>query len=112
MDTKNTHKVLNDLIKSGKLNNEELEAVANATEHIARLQYNNGEQFDFQGWPLEKMTMKDLRVFMKDNESLSDDVKIWILQDDGMAYGANNGYCNGIYLGDDEDGNDVVEFWF
>ena len=68
--------------------------------------------YDFQGWELNELTMKDLRKFVRDNGVLDDDVKIRILEDDGMGYGAINGICTSIYVGKDKDGNNEVQFWF
>jgi hypothetical protein len=56
--------------------------------------------------------MKDLREFMKKNKSLDGDTKILILEDDGMAYGARNGYCTDIYLSDGGNGKKEVQIWF
>ena len=56
--------------------------------------------------------MKDLRKFVRDNCALDDDVKLRILEDDGMGYGAVNGYCSLICLSDDSEGNKEVQFWF
>lgn len=69
-------------------------------------------KYDFQGWPIKELTMKDLRDFVKRNGSLDDEVKIFVLQDDGMGYGAINGYCNGIYLSDGENNEKEVHIWF
>ena len=69
-------------------------------------------RYDFQGWPIDELTMKDLRKFVEDNQSLDDDVKILVLQDDGMGYGANNGYCSDICLYTDENDEKQIQIWF
>ena len=57
--------------------------------------------------------MKELRKFVRDNCALDDNVKLHILQDDGMGYGANNGYCTDISIYEDTDNNNKeVQFWF
>jgi hypothetical protein len=56
--------------------------------------------------------MKDLRKFVRDNGALDDDVKLLVLEDDGMGYGARNGYCSDIYVGKDKDGKNEVQIWF
>ena len=66
---------------------------------------------DFQGWPINELTMKDLRKFVRDNGSLDDDVKLLVLEDDGMGYGAVNGYCTDLYV-IDNDGKKEVQIWF
>ena len=67
---------------------------------------------DFQGWPLEHLTMKDLREFVENNKDIKDDAKVLVLQDDGMGYGAVNGYCTNINRTKVEDNNEEVQIWF
>jgi hypothetical protein len=69
-------------------------------------------RYDFQGWPIDELTMKDLRKFMEENSTLDDDVKIRVYQDDGMGYGAINGYCSLLCTYEDEDGKKEVQVWF
>ena len=80
-----------------------------AIEHNKRIE---GDQVDFQGWPIDKLTMKELREFVKENEKLPDDTKLKVYQDDGMGYGANNGYCSELYVSNDEEDNAIVQIWF
>jgi hypothetical protein len=56
--------------------------------------------------------MKDLRKFMKDHKSLDGNCKILILQDDGMGYGANNGYCTELATSENKEGETEVQIWF
>ena len=56
--------------------------------------------------------MKELRKFVRDNGALNDDVKLLVLEDDGMAYGANNGYCSDLCVSEDENGEKEVQIWF
>jgi hypothetical protein len=113
MNTKETMNILNNLLVNDKLTVDERYAINEACNYISQLEYNNKEQTDFQGWPLEKLTMKELRKFVRDNCALDDNVKLRILQDDGMGYGANNGYCTDISIYEDMDNNNKeVQFWF
>ena len=61
---------------------------------------------------LKKITMKQLRKFVRDNGPLDDDVNILVLEDDGMGYGARNGYCSGIYVSENKDGKKEIQIWF
>jgi hypothetical protein len=56
--------------------------------------------------------MKDLRKFVRDNGALDDTVKLLVLEDDGMGYGARNGYCSDIYVGKNEVDEKEVQIWF
>jgi len=69
-------------------------------------------RYDFQGWPIKELTIKDLREFVNNNKELDDNVKILVLEDDGMGYGAVNGYCSGIYVSKNEEENDEIQIWF
>lgn len=70
-------------------------------------------KYDFQGWPIPQLTMKDLRKFVRDNGALDDDVKLMVYEDDGMGYGANNGQCCELSVYEDEDENiKEVQIWF
>jgi hypothetical protein len=70
------------------------------------------KQYDFQGWEIKEITMKELRKFVRDNGVLDDDTKILVLEDDGMGYGARNGYCSSIYLSENKDGKKEIQIWF
>ena len=50
--------------------------------------------------------------FVRDNGSLDDDVNILVLEDDGMGYGARNGYCSDIYVSENKDGKKEIQIWF
>ena len=47
-----------------------------------------------------------------DDDNLDDDIQILVLQDDGMGYGARNGYCSDIYVSENKDGKKEVQIWF
>lgn len=106
--------VLNDLYANldGKLDLREMNAVNEALMTMSNIIYKKEDQTDFQGWPVKKLTMKDLRKFVRDNGPLDDTVKILVLEDDGMGYGARNGYCSDIYVGENVDKEKEVQIWF
>lgn len=106
--------VLNELYANldGKLDLREMNAVNEALMAISNIIYKKEDQTDFQGWPVKKLTMKDLRKFVRDNGPLDDTVKILVLEDDGMGYGARNGYCSDIYVGENVDKEKEVQIWF
>lgn len=106
--------VLNDLYANldGKLDLREMNAVNEALMAMSNIMYKKEGQTDFQGWPVKKLTMKDLRKFVRDNGPLDDTVKILVLEDDGMGYGARNGYCSDIYVGENVDKEKEVQIWF
>lgn len=112
MSAKESKKILENLKSNQTLSNEEIEAIDIALKHISHIEYNKGSHTDFQGWPIEKCTMKELREFVKENNGLSDDTKILVLEDDGMGYGGNNGYCSDIYLSGNEKGETEIKIWF
>ena len=114
MKTKEIMDVLNHLMTEDKLTATERGAISEACDYMARLEYNKGELTDFQGWPLEKLTMKHLRKFVRDNGALDDDVRLRILQDDGMGYGAVNGYCTDIEVDEslEDETKKEARFWF
>ena len=74
--------------------------------------------YDFQGWPVRKMTLREILLALggKENEGQivfnMDDVNMFFdayprtMEDDGMAYGINPQY---ITLVDIDNGN--VTFW-
>ena len=103
---------LNNLIVDDRLTSEERNAISTAC-NIMRLYLRKKEPYvDFQGWEQKKHTMKDLREFVDKNDNLADDIQILVLEDDGMGYGARNGYCTDIYLNDGGDGKQNVQIWF
>jgi len=103
---------LNNLITDDRLTSEEKNAISTAC-NIMRLYLRKKEPYiDFQGWEQRKHTMKDLREFVGKNDNLADDIQILVLEDDGMGYGARNGYCTSIYLSDDGNGKKEVQIWF
>ena len=114
MDVKETISILNELYAnpSGKLDLREMNAVNEALMAMSNIMYKKEDQTDFQGWPVKKLTMKDLRKFVRDNGPLDDTVKILVLEDDGMGYGARNGYCSDIYVGENEIKEKEVQIWF
>jgi hypothetical protein len=112
MDTKEVISVLNNLSINDGLDIRERAAVNEALMALSNIEYKNKEQYDFQGCKIKKLTMKDLRKFVRDNGALDDDVKLLVLEDDGMGYGARNGYCSDIYVGKDKDGKNEVQIWF
>lgn len=68
---------------------------------------------DFQGWPQRYLTVGDLKTLLeKHNDDIDDASKILILEDDGTAYGPNNGYCTDIEIGSDDDENKEIRLWF
>ena len=112
MNLKETITILNGMSIDNKLDIKERAAVNEALMSLTALEHRDDTQVDFQGWEVKKLTMKDLRKFISDNDSLDDDVKLLVLEDDGMGYGARNGYCSDIYFSEDKDGNNEVQIWF
>ena len=103
---------LNGLSIDEDLTIRERAAVNEALMAMSNIIYKNEDQTDFQGWPIKKLTMKQLRKFVRDNGALDDDVKILVLEDDGRGYGARNGYCSDIYVSENEDKEKEVQIWF
>lgn len=113
MDANKTMDILNGLvIDDERLSADERTAIGEALKIMLQYERKQIEDTDFQGWPLHHQTMQDLRLFMKKNKNLDGDTKILILEDDGMAYGANNGYCTEISVSEDKDNNKEVHFWY
>jgi hypothetical protein len=104
--------VLNGLSIDEELTIRERAAINEALMAMSNIIYKKEDQTDFQGWPVKKLTMKDLRKFVRDNGPLDDTVKILVLEDDGMGYGARNGYCSDIYVGENEIKEKEVQIWF
>ena len=112
MNTAQAIGILNNLSINEDLSVYERSAINEAImtmEHTKRM----GEvQNNFQGRSIEKLTMKELRKFVKENGALHDEAKLLVLQDDGTGYGANNGYCSGLYVSKDENNDTTVQIWF
>ena len=111
MEIIETIDTLEELREERNLSDNEDSAINEALCVLRRLKRNEEDGVDFQGWPIEKLTMKDLRQFVNDNESLDDDVKLRVFQDDGMGYGAVNGYCSSLCTFED-DKKKEVQIWF
>lgn len=94
------------------LTEDEKTALGEAKRTLELYERKQEEQIDFQGWPLRHHTMKDLREFMKRNKNLDGETKILVLEDDGMAYGARNGYCTEISVSDNGKGGKEVHIWY
>ena len=113
MEVNKVIKILNSLIiDDERLSTDERDAIGESLKTMLQYERKQEEQIDFQGWPLHHHTMKDLRDFMKRNKSLDGDTKILILEDDGMAYGARNGYCTEISVSDDKNNKKEVHIWY
>jgi hypothetical protein len=112
MEIKETVSILNNLSINNNLTINERSAINEALMAISNIMYNNEPQVDFQGFPVKNLTMKDLRKFVRDNGALDDTVKLHVLEDDGMAYGANNGFCTDIYVGESVNNEKEVQIWF
>ena len=103
---------LNGLSIDEDLTIRERAAVNEALMAMSNIIYKKEDQTDFQGWPIKKLTMKQLRKFVRDNGALDDDVKILVLEDDGMGYGARNGYCTEISVSEDKEGKKEIHIWY
>lgn len=112
MEEKKVINILNNLIVDDRLNAEEKAAISDSCNYMRTLELKKDDQYDFQGWKIKKITMKQLREFVKDNHYLEDDTNVLVLEDDGMGYGARNGYCSDIYVGKNKDGKKEVQIWF
>ena len=112
MNTKEVVTILNNMSISDKIDTRERAAINEALFFLAKIEHKDEQQYDFQGWPLEQLTMKQLRKFVRDNGALDDDVKLLVLEDDGMGYGARNGYCTDLSVSEDEEGKKEVQIWF
>jgi hypothetical protein len=112
MNTKEVISILNSMSIDEELTIRERAAVNEALMAMSNIVYKKEQQTDFQGWPVKKLTMKDLRKFVRDNGALDDTVKLLVLEDDGMGYGARNGYCSDIYVGKNEVDEKEVQIWF
>lgn len=113
METKKVLDTLNNLVLDDeRLSTNERDAIGEALKTMLLYERKQKEEIDFQGWPLRHHTMKDLREFMKKNKNLDGDTKILILEDDGMAYGARNGYCTEISVSENKEGDKEVHIWY
>lgn len=112
METSKVIETLNNLTIGNKLNDKEKEAVDDSLKYLESLRHKEGERYDFQEKLIETLTMKQLRKFVRDNGALDDNAKILVLQDDGMGYGANNGYCSSLYASENKNGKKEVQIWF
>lgn len=112
METKDAINILNGLLENGNLEKDERDALDVALVNLRSKLRKSEQAYDFQGWPIDKLTMKDLREFVANNGDLDDDVKLIVLEDDGMGYGANNGYCSTLYVNDIENNGKEVQIWF
>lgn len=104
--------------KSWILSSEGKGAIETVLHNLTRLN-DDKEEYDFQGWLIEKKTMKNIlnifnpihdkekRIYIINDDNNLLDVVPTILQDDGMGYGANNGSLTGIEYDDDN-----VKLWF
>lgn len=104
--------------KSWILSSEGKEAIETVLHNLTRLN-DDKEEYDFQGWLIEKKTMKSIlnifnpihdkekRIYIINDDNKLLDIVPTILQDDGMGYGANNGSLTGIECDDDN-----VKLWF
>ena len=112
METKQAIDILNNLIVDDRLDADEKAAISDSCNYMRTLELKEGDQYDFQRCKVKKITMKQLRKFVRDNDPLDDDVNILVLEDDGMGYGARNGYCSDIYVSENKDGKKEIQIWF
>ena len=113
MEVNKVKEILNRLIiDDERLSTDERDAIGESLKTMLQYERKQEEQIDFQGWPLQERTMKDLREFMKRNKSLDNETKILVLEDDGMAYGARNGYCTEISVSENKEGGKEIHIWY
>jgi len=113
METKKVLDTLNGLVgDTERLSADERNAISEARNTILSYERKKEVETDFQGWEMPHYTMKDLRKFMKEHKSLDGNCKILILQDDGMGYGANNGYCTELSTAENKEGETEIHIWF
>lgn len=84
-------------------------AIQDAINAINSLRRRNDMVIDFQGWPMESSTAQDLQDKLTTLVNEPSDYKVRVLEDDGMGYGAHNGFCNGIEI-DEKEKN--INIWF
>lgn len=113
MEVNKVIEILNRLIiDDERLSTDERDAIGESLKTVLQYERKQEEQIDFQGWSLQECTMKNLREFMKKNKNLDGDTRILLLEDDGMGYGARNGYCTEISVGEDKDNKKEVHIWY
>lgn len=104
--------------KSWILSTNGIDAIKTVLNVFTRLN-DDIQEFDFQGWPVNKKTVRDFieilnpiidktnkQYIIDSNNPILDTVPT-ILEDDGMGYGANSGKLNGIEKSDSE-----IRLWF
>lgn len=101
----------NTLLKENiNVTDEYKEAVLIALQSLFSLKRRNEITLDFQGWPVENIEVADLLKTINDSDDKNiNDFKIRILEDDGMGYGAKNGFCNTVEI-DSKEQN--INLWF
>ena len=117
MDINKLKETIETLRNRGSIDNPVVREVAinNALEVLEKVEANNSIQLDFQGWPIGQMTFGDMKLFVNNHQDLDDDTKLLVLQDDGMGYGANNGYASFMCVSEPtvKDGGDKeIQIWF
>lgn len=113
MEIKKTLDTLNNLIEdTERLSADEREAISEARNTILQYERKKEVETDFQGWEMPHYTVKNLREFMRKHKSIDSECKILVLQDDGMGYGANNGYCTDVFVSENKDGETELQIWF
>ena len=113
METKKTLDTLSSLIEdTERLSAEEREAISEARNTMLSYERKKQVETDFQGWEMPHYTLKQLREFVKSIKSADGDCKILVLEDDGMGYGANNGYCTELSMVKNKEGKDEIRIWF
>lgn len=85
-----------------------------AIDVLKRIQHLSQPRTDFQGWPIEDVTLGRLKEFLNSVCDIDDNSKVRILMDDGMGYGALNGICSEMNVSDSllNDGTKEIQFWF
>ena len=64
METKQAIDILNNLIVDDRLDADEKAAISDSCNYMRTLELKEGDQYDFQGWKVKKITMKQLRKFV------------------------------------------------
>lgn len=113
MEAKKVMDTLNSLIgDTERLSADERNAISEARNTMLCYERKKQVETDFQGWEMPHHTLSDLRKFMKSIKNLDGECKILVLQDDGMGYGANNGYCTELSTSKNKEGENEVHIWF
>lgn len=108
MELKETVEIIEKMMANTKFSESEREALKCLLSVTNRLSKKNETEVDFQGWELKKHKVRDLKDILSIRKDL-DEYELMILEDDGMGYGAVNGYCNGIEI---DDNNKELHLWF